>query len=83
LVLTFILHSNLALSKKKIFLNIKLFVKHDKESERDISTSSSLAIVRYTATVTIGNIYWQSVLQLGSWCIESSPLDVIYKFFWY
>jgi AGCS family alanine or glycine:cation symporter len=39
--------------QKKIFLGIKLSVKHDKESEGDISAFSSLAIA---ATVGTGNI---------------------------
>ena len=41
--------------QKKIFLGIKLSVKHDKESEGDISAFSSLAIAM-AATVGTGNI---------------------------
>jgi AGCS family alanine or glycine:cation symporter len=43
------------IQKKRFFLGIKLSVKHDKESEGDISAFSSLAIAM-AATVGTGNI---------------------------
>jgi AGCS family alanine or glycine:cation symporter len=60
-MLVFLLGTHLYLTfktrfiQKKIFLGIKLSVKHDKESEGDISAFSSLAIAM-AATVGTGNI---------------------------